>query len=131
MKLPWRSGKNMNYESFRIVESKRQPGVSFEIHRMSFARRVELTRRIREIAQRFEYLDSRTDPRDRIEAAWLAAEIDNLYLTWGLGGISGLNLDGEPATPERLAAIGPEELCREALDAIKAECGLSEAERKN
>jgi len=30
-----------------------------------------------------------------------------------------------------LAAIGPEDLFREALSAVKAECGLTETERKN
>ncbi len=43
----------------------------------------------------------------------------------------GLELDGAPATPESLAAIGPEELFREAVAAVKAECGLTETERKN
>jgi hypothetical protein len=40
-------------------------------------------------------------------------------------------LDGQPATPETLAAAGPEDLCREVVAAIKAESGLTEAERKN
>ena len=42
-----------------------------------------------------------------------------------------LELDGVPATPESLAAVGPEELFREAIAAVKAECGLTDAERKN
>ena len=50
---------------------------------------------------------------------------------WGLKEVRGLKLDGEPATPESLAATGPEELFREAVAAVKAECGLTEAERKN
>lgn len=121
----------MDYESCRTIDSKYRPGVSFTIHRMSFERRVELTRRIRELAQKFEYLEAGKEPRDQIEAALLATEIDTVYLRWGLKGIEGLNLDGNPATPERLVAAGPEDLCREAIEAIKAECGLSEAERKN
>ena len=37
----------------------------------------------------------------------------------------------QPATAESLIESGPEELFKEALAAVKAECGLSENERKN
>jgi hypothetical protein len=43
----------------------------------------------------------------------------------------GLEVDGVAATPELLASAGPEDLFREVVSAIKAECGLSETERKN
>jgi len=45
--------------------------------------------------------------------------------------VGGLELDGSPATPASLASDGPEDLFREALAAVKAECGLTEEERKN
>jgi len=54
-----------------------------------------------------------------------------VYLAWGLVYVGGLSLAGEPATPESLVERGPEALVHEALAAIKAECGLSETERKN
>jgi hypothetical protein len=54
-----------------------------------------------------------------------------LYLTWGLVRVEGLEVDGATATPESLLDEGPEDLCREAITAIKAECGLTDAERKN
>jgi hypothetical protein len=66
-----------------------------------------------------------------MEASLLAAEIDRLYVLWGLEDVRGLDVDGAPATAERLIEAGPEELFVEALTAVKAECGLSEAERKN
>jgi hypothetical protein len=66
-----------------------------------------------------------------MEAALLASEIDRTYLFWGLKEVIGLELDGLPATPESLAASGSEELFREALAAVKHQCGLSDAERKN
>ncbi len=66
-----------------------------------------------------------------MDAALLQAEIDRLYLTWGLRAVSGLDVDGAAATPELLAEAGPEDLFREALAAVRAETGLSEAERKN
>jgi hypothetical protein len=67
----------------------------------------------------------------RIEAALLTSEIDRMYALWGLREVRGLELDGAAATPESLAAAGPEELFREAVEIVKAECGLTESERKN
>lgn len=121
----------MDYKSFVTIDSRSTPGVAFTIRRMSFERRVELTRRIRELAQKVEFLEAGNNAQEKIESALLAAEVDRLYLAWGLVKVEGIELDGDPATPESLVAAGPEELCREILAAIKAECGLTEAERKN
>jgi hypothetical protein len=121
----------MNYESCTTIESKSRPGVAFTIRRISFERRVELTRRLRELIQRVEFLEAGTDPREGIEAALLATEIDKSYLLWGLAEVTGLEIDGQAATPEVLVAAGPEDLSREIVAAIRAECGLTEAERKN
>jgi hypothetical protein len=120
----------MNYESILERESQTAPGVTFVLAKMSFGRRVELTRRLREIAQRVEFLEA-GDAREKIDAALLTSEIDRLYVLWGLKELRGLELDGAAATPESLAAIGPEDVFREALAMVKAECGLTESERKN
>ena len=66
-----------------------------------------------------------------MEASLLGAEIDRLYIRWGLEEIRGLEIDGAPATAVSLVESGPEELFLEALTAVKAECGLLENERKN
>ncbi len=121
----------MEYASFETIDSNVAPGVSFSVAKMSFGRRVELTRRIRELAARKEFVDAGDTPNEKMEAALLASEIDRIYLLWGLKEVTGLELDGLPATPESLAASGPEDLFREALDAVKQQCGLAEAERKN
>ncbi len=120
-----------NYESWSVVESRIVSGVTFAVARMSFGRRMELMRRVREMARRMEFLEAGPEPGDKMDAALLQAEIDRLYLTWGLRGVSGLQLDGAEATPETLAEAGPEDLFREALAAVRAETGLSGAERKN
>ena len=120
----------MTYESIIERDSVTSPGVTFVLAKMSFGRRVELTRRLREIAQQVEFLEA-GDVKEKIDAALLSSEIDRLYVLWGLKEINGLELDGGPATPELLAAIGPEDLFREALNAVRAECGLTETERKN
>jgi hypothetical protein len=119
------------YESLVRAPSQVSAGVTFTVRRMSFTRRTDLMRRIRELAGRMEFLEAGESPQEQMDAGLLRAEIDRVYLDWGLAGVEGLTLDGEPATPELLARIGPEELCQEALHVVRAEAGLSETERKN
>ena len=119
------------YDSEIRVESLALPGVWFSVQKMSFARRMDLTRRIRDLAARVEFLSAGESAKDKMDAALLSAEIDRIYVLWGLTEVGGLELDGSPATPESLVSSGPEELFREALAAVKAACGLSEDERKN
>ena len=121
----------MTYESVRTVESQIARGVTFTLAKISFGRRVELMRRVRELARRMEFLEAGQAPGDKMDAALLQTEIDRLFLTWGLRAVSGLELDGSDATPELLAEAGPEDLFREAVAAVRAETGLTEAERKN
>jgi hypothetical protein len=121
----------MTYESVKAVDSAVEPGVQFLVARMSFGRRLELMRRVRELASRLEFLEAGQSEGERLDAALLQAEIDRLYVSWGLRAISGLELDGAEATPESLVESGPETLFREALAAVRGETGLSEAERKN
>jgi len=121
----------MQYESEKTAEAATAPGVKYTIARISLGRRIELTRRMWELARKVECLEAGEDPREKLEGALLAGEIDRLYLNWGLIRVEGLTLDGQTATPESLIAAGPEELCREILAAVKAECGLTEEERKN
>jgi hypothetical protein len=121
----------MNYESVVEIASTLQPGVKYDIAKISFGRRLELIRQLRELAPKIEFLTAAGEERDDIDAALLTADIDRLYLRWGLIAIRGLLIDSEPATPQTLAEIGPEDLFQEALASIKAACHLSEAERKN
>ncbi len=120
-----------SYESSVSHESRIIPGARFTVVRMSFARRTELYRRIREVAARLQFLEASSDFQERVEANLLAQDIEDLYLRWGLIRVDNLKIDGETATTENLIERGPEELTREIVDAIKAECGLTEEERKN
>src|ERR1051326_2183273 len=104
-----------SYESGVRVESAVMPGVWFVVHKMSFARRINLTRRIRDLAERVEFLNAGENTKEKMDASLLAAEIDGIYVLWGLTEVGGLELDGTPATPESLVVSGPEELFREAL----------------
>lgn len=119
------------WQSYKVVPSESWPGVSFVVARMSFARRLELMKRVRDLAKRADFFEAGHDEKNRMEAGLLGAEIDQLYLEWGLHEIRGLELDGEPATSRSLIDRGPEDLVTEALAAVKAECGLNETERKN
>lgn len=121
----------MDYESTRSVESTTTPGVRYTIAKVSFGRRTELLRRIRELAGKVEFLEAGSDPREKLEAAVLESEIEKAYLAAGLLRIEGLQLDGKEATAGELVASGPEPLCREILTAVKAEFALNADERKN
>ena len=139
MKLPWHSDKAKtaggkaggNYASEAVVESRVVPGVTFTIAKMSFARRVELVRRVRELARRTDFLAASGDTGDQMDAVLLGAEIERMYVAWGVKAVSGLVVDSREAGSELLAEAGPEELFREALAAVRRETGLSEEERKN
>src|ERR1700733_283647 len=121
----------VHYDSAISVDSKVSPGVRFAIQRISFGRRMELSRRIREISRKAEFLEASTELHEKIEANILAQEIDAMYLQWGLVRVDGLIIDGEAATAVQLLEKGPEDLAREVVGAIKEQCGLTEAERKN
>ena len=114
-----------SWDSRRIVLSEVQPGVEFAIARMTFGRRIQLMRQVRDLAKRIEYFEAGRDAKNEMEASLLGAEIDRLYVRWGLEEIRGLEIDGAAATAESLIECGPEELFLEALAAIKAECGLT------
>ena len=119
------------YESSEWFDAESRPGVRFGILRVSFGRRIELARRIREIGRKIEYLEAGGEARDKLEATVLAAEIDRAYLEWGLVGVEGVEIDGKAATPALVIEAGPVELAAEILSRIKAECGLTDDERKN
>jgi len=106
-------------------------GVQFTVLRMSFGRRMELMERVRELARKAEFLAAGTSVDDQMAAALTRAQIDRLYVSWGIRSIAGLKVDGKEATPELLAESGPEELFNEALGLVRRETGLNEAERKN
>src|SRR6202050_4710949 len=98
---------NTSWQSRRLVESEARPGVEFVIARMTFGRRIELMRRVRDLAGRLEYFEAGRDAKNGMEASLLGAEIDRLYLRWGLEEVRGLELDGLPATVDALIDDGP------------------------
>ncbi len=113
-------------------ESAAVPGVRFRLRRISFGRRIELARTLREQLEAMDraLLLPPGEARDA-ETALLAAAMDAAHLQWGLASIEDLEIDGAPATAESLLADGPEALVTEILAAIRRETGLDEAERKN
>lgn len=122
----------MEYQSTIEKASEAMPGVTYRVRRISFGRRLEITRILRDRVDRLRFLSSAQDDGDAgAEAAIVGAEIDSEYLLWGLAGITGLDIDGVAATPEALVEAGPEELVREALAHVRAVSALSEKEAKN
>jgi hypothetical protein len=121
----------MQYESTLTLQSGMLEGVSFTILRMSFGRRMDLMRRVRDLSAQFEYEQAGGRTEDKIRASVLRAEIDELYLRWGLSSLRGLRIDGRDADIESLLSCGPEVLCQEIVAAIKRECALTPEDRKN
>ena len=119
------------YASAQWFDSEAVAGVRFALARMSFGRRLELVRALREIGRKVEFLEAGDDAREKMERAVLVGEIDRAYLEWGLVDVAGLAIDGEPASVRMVIERGPVPLAAEILERVKAECGLSEQERKN
>jgi hypothetical protein len=120
----------MEYESAITIESVR-PGVKIRVARMSFGRRMELMRQVRDLARQIEFLEAGPSPGDGMDAALLRAEIDQMLVRWGVVEIFGLEVDGAGANAEALISSGPEDVFREALAAVRREAGLTDEERKN
>jgi hypothetical protein len=122
----------MDYASTVTVDSEVAPGVRLTVRRMSFGRRLELTRQVKQLLSRLDFLSAKEGSvADQTETALVASEIDRAYLCWGLAAIEGIEIDGKPATIEALLEAGPEDLVAEILKLIRREAGLSEEERKN
>ena len=119
------------HESSVWIAAEAVAGIRYKIARISLGRRIELARRIRDIARKLEFLEASGDAREKLEAAVLQGEIDRAYLEWGLEGLEGLEIDGDAATMETLIERGPLGLALEIVGKIRAECGLNEDERKN
>ncbi|HZU28680.1 MAG TPA: hypothetical protein VFA04_24355 [Bryobacteraceae bacterium] len=120
-----------NWRSSVEVEAQTVPGVQFAVRRMSLGRRNELIRRVRELSRQAEFHAAGDSTEDRLQAAAMALEIESTYIRWGLIWMEGLTIDGAPATTDLLISDGPEGLAREIAAAVKAQCALSESERKN
>jgi hypothetical protein len=126
-----RSEAEHSYDSALWFDAESAVGVRYAIARLTFGRRLDLARRIREIGRKAEFFAAGTDAREKLEAAVVGAEVDRAYLEWGLLAVEGLTIDGETATPQVVVDKGPLDLATEILGRVKSECGLSEAERKN
>ena len=124
------SHKETDYASVAWQQSRCLERVSFAVRRPSLAQRIELTGRVRELTLKHEFLRA-GDASDQTEAALSELLVHKLYVEWGLAEIRGLKIDGDPADTVMLIERGPEELIHEIVTAIKAECGLTEDERKN
>lgn len=130
MKFSWLSPRKQNYESRIWLDSKTFAGVRYAIRRISLGQRIELTRKARELSLQNEFLRA-GDATDQLEAAFSELLVRRMYLEWGLISVEGLRIDGKPATPQSIAAHGPELLADEIIESLRSELGLTDEERKN
>lgn len=124
------SPNNVQHSVCKEIRSAVLAGVRFYVRSASLRQRIELTRRVRELAAKHEFLRAGNE-MDQLEAALADLYTRQLYLEWGLDHIEGLEIDGQPASYESLINSGPEKLADEIVEAIQAEYGLSDEERKN
>jgi hypothetical protein len=122
--------KAENYYSLDWRESQTHKGVRFAIRRVSLEQRLELTRQVRELTLRYEFLKA-GDAVDQLDAALADLLVKKLYLEWGVVAHQGLLIDGEMATVQTLVEKGPEDLADEAIAALQTAIGLTDEERKN
>jgi len=86
---------------------------------------------LRSLVAELECRAAGTSTQDRIEASRLGLETAKVIIEWGLLEMTGICIDGKPATKEDLLERGPEPLCEEIAEAVRARSFLSETERKN
>ena len=130
MKFMSLSPKQSSYSSLLWHDSEVAVGVRYATRRVSLSQRIELTKRVRELALGHEFLKA-GDAAEQLEATLGDLLVRKLYLEWGLAEIKGLSIDGHVATVETLIEKGPEALSYEIVAAIRAELDISEEERKN
>jgi hypothetical protein len=130
MKSMLHSPETNTYESVIWHDSAVFEGIRFAIRRISLAQRIELTRQVRELTMRNEFLRAGAMP-DQLEAALGELLARRLYLEWGLAAVQGLTIDGSAATPELLIEKGPEKLTEEIAGSILSGLTISEQETKN
>ena len=130
MKSTLPSPKPSCYSSLVWCESAVTPGIHFAIRRSSLAQKIELTRRMRELTIKNEFLQS-GDVADQLQASLSDLLARKLYVEWGLVEVRGLSIDGSPADVQALIEKGPERLIDEVIAMIGEQTGLTEQERKN
>lgn len=119
-----------SYASLLRFASESFPGVEFSLRKVSLAQRIELNAKVRELTLKNEYLTS-GNLSDQLEAGMADVLVRKLYLEWAVADLSGLKIDGKPATLQRLIDSGPELLVSEMLQTIRQHLELSETARKN
>src|SRR6266852_5414626 len=86
--------KTMHYESVLKRRSESFPEISYTVRKISFGGRLELAKDIRELSRRMEFAAAGQEASDEMDASILAAEIERLYVRWGLVSLEGLAVDG-------------------------------------
>lgn len=126
---PWRRG-GVSFQSLLWLNSASFPGVRFAIRKISLAQRIEFSKQVRDLTLRNEFLRA-GEVTDQLEASMADLLVQKLYLTWAVAEITGMTIDGAPASVELLIERGPEALVQEIGDTIRLQIELSDVERKN
>jgi len=130
--MKWLSRSRDNELSGRFaIEARSVPGVKLLLWNVTLAKRIELTRAIHEITVEQEFHAADGSERGRAAAALASLKAEAAVIGWGLAGVEGLVMDGEPVDIEHFLERAPERLAREALGEIQRASSLTADERKN
>lgn len=130
MSFIWRSPKRADCKTAVWHASALHPAVHFAVRRVSLGERIALTAKLRNLCVKHEFLKA-GDTHDQLEGVLGDLLVKAAYIEWGLAAIRGLFINGRRAKPAEVVQSGPESLADEIVLAIKAELGLTDAERKN
>lgn len=142
------------YSSTITLDSQVNPGVQFTIFKMSEARRADFRLksaepmgRVRNLTREAEALSDRIKamPDGEIDRTVLVqvedlhesinteliCHVNPAWIRWGLKEVTGLIIDGEPATVESLISKGDPALFAEVLQAIKDVSSMTDEQLKN
>lgn len=86
---------------------------------------------LRPLIARAEFVAADARPEQQLELVLLDRSVQQLCVEWSVQDLTGLLLDGEPATVHSLLEKAPELLVQELLVAIQGQLGLTPDERKN
>jgi hypothetical protein len=125
------SGESYCHCSTKWIASISYPGVEYQVATISLRGKFELAQMIQGLLVKLEHLEAGRDSTQQLSAAMVRCQLDEIYLRWGFRKIRGLNIDGNSANLDSLIENGPAPLCSEICAAVRAECGLTQPERKN
>lgn len=130
----------MNLETSKLHESKVHPGVTFKVKQLNQLERAKRDAAVLDHQHRLsDLLSAHGKTEDEQEKRRIAMDIESIVSVYlkpsiiraGLLEVSGVTIDGQPATVDTLLAHAPDTLLEEIMEACAAGAGLTDEQQKN